>query len=316
LNQIKEESLSEKESHITSHISLEKVEMKEDKIKQSVKIIAKEKVSTNQIEAISEISSGVNESIAESCIEPVNLQHIHSLDTNPVKDNNDNNADIDKKASNNTKGNSSHKDIVISKEEEPIKMEEDCSKECIASTSLASKDHNEEFNHNLENEIKVDKSEIVAAPRKHKPTPKSPIENVIKTDSSTPISSDTASMADVKASLDRELAETSDSKVDTNQRSLINPDYEPVETKETPEPVYEVIPGTTTTPDKDNDDSLNMEPAVNGTTSKVDEFSRECIPPVRPIRSKKAEKLQVPEWTAPKQTIFQYLFSCFHSRKC
>merc|ERR1712051_118344 len=43
------------------------------------------------------------------------------------------------------------------------------------------------------------------------------------------------------------------------------------------------------------------------------EFARECIPPVRPQRSRAraGARLSVPDWQPPKQTIFDYLISCF-----
>jgi len=43
------------------------------------------------------------------------------------------------------------------------------------------------------------------------------------------------------------------------------------------------------------------------------EFARECIPPVRPQRSRTrpGARLSVPDWQPPKQTLFDYLISCF-----
>merc|ERR1719234_2060165 len=43
------------------------------------------------------------------------------------------------------------------------------------------------------------------------------------------------------------------------------------------------------------------------------EFARERIPPVRPQRSRTrpGARLSVPDWQPPKQTIFDYLISCF-----
>merc|ERR1712088_573764 len=43
------------------------------------------------------------------------------------------------------------------------------------------------------------------------------------------------------------------------------------------------------------------------------EFARECIPPVRPQRSRTrpGARLSVPDWQPPKQTLFDYLVSCF-----
>merc|ERR1712126_580839 len=47
------------------------------------------------------------------------------------------------------------------------------------------------------------------------------------------------------------------------------------------------------------------------TETKTEEFSKECIPPVRPARSRKTQaRLSVPEWTPPKQSILEYVFSC------
>merc|ERR1712226_251211 len=43
------------------------------------------------------------------------------------------------------------------------------------------------------------------------------------------------------------------------------------------------------------------------------EFARECIPPVRPQRSRTrpGARLSVPDWQPPKQTLLDYLVSCF-----
>ena len=40
----------------------------------------------------------------------------------------------------------------------------------------------------------------------------------------------------------------------------------------------------------------------------------ECIPPVRPERTKRSSRIQVPEWTPPKNDLFSYLFSCVKPR--
>ena len=39
-------------------------------------------------------------------------------------------------------------------------------------------------------------------------------------------------------------------------------------------------------------------------------FATECVPPVRPQRVKKASKLNVPEWSPPKNDLLTYFFSC------
>jgi hypothetical protein len=45
---------------------------------------------------------------------------------------------------------------------------------------------------------------------------------------------------------------------------------------------------------------------------KVEEFSRECIPPMRPTRSRRAQaRISVPDWRPPKQSLLEYVFSCF-----
>ena len=45
-------------------------------------------------------------------------------------------------------------------------------------------------------------------------------------------------------------------------------------------------------------------------------FSKECIPPVRPERSRRAtSRLVVPDWTPPKQTLLGYIFGCFRPHK-
>ena len=39
-------------------------------------------------------------------------------------------------------------------------------------------------------------------------------------------------------------------------------------------------------------------------------FAIECIPPVRPQRAKKTSKINVPDWTPPKNDLMTYFFSC------
>ena len=39
-------------------------------------------------------------------------------------------------------------------------------------------------------------------------------------------------------------------------------------------------------------------------------FATECIPPVRPQRVKKTSKINVPDWTPPKNDLMTYFFSC------
>jgi len=92
----------------------------------------------------------------------------------------------------------------------------------------------------------------------------------------------------------------------------VNPDYEPISPIKS-EPVYEVVAAA-------RDEKNSNRSSIDRATAIIEhveedyksgEFSKECIPPVRPTRLKKIEKLNVPEWTAPKQNIFDYLFSCF-----
>ena len=87
-----------------------------------------------------------------------------------------------------------------------------------------------------------------------------------------------------------------------------NSDYEPINTTH-PDPVYETIPVDDTTLEKYNPKDMTEE---NG---KPKEYSRECIPPVRPTRTRKPESLRVPDWSAPKQNLISYLFSCFVPKK-
>ena len=39
-------------------------------------------------------------------------------------------------------------------------------------------------------------------------------------------------------------------------------------------------------------------------------FATECIPPVRPQRVKKTSKINVPDWTPPRNDLMTYFFSC------
>jgi len=52
----------------------------------------------------------------------------------------------------------------------------------------------------------------------------------------------------------------------------------------------------------------NPKGAVDKETPPV--FATECVPPVRPQRTKKASKLNVPEWSPPKNDLLTYFFSC------
>ena len=93
------------------------------------------------------------------------------------------------------------------------------------------------------------------------------------------------------------------------------PGYEPI--GQTIEPVYESI----ALESKENDDGrantkIPKKVEIIRTSEDVSgkEFSKECIPPVRPTRSKKKENLVVPVWSPPKQNILSYLFSCFKAK--
>jgi len=90
------------------------------------------------------------------------------------------------------------------------------------------------------------------------------------------------------------------------------PGYEPVGTNA--EPLYELIGEKEKS--AETDEQLPTKVEIIRTSEEVSkqEFSKECIPPVRPTRSKKKENLEVPAWSPPKQNIFSYLFSCFKSK--
>ena len=90
------------------------------------------------------------------------------------------------------------------------------------------------------------------------------------------------------------------------------PGYEPVGTNT--EPLYELIGEKEKS--SETDQQLPKQVEIIRTSEEVSkqEFSKECIPPVRPTRSKKKENLEVPAWSPPKQNIFSYLFSCFKSK--
>ena len=51
--------------------------------------------------------------------------------------------------------------------------------------------------------------------------------------------------------------------------------------------------------------------AAEANGAAQNQFARECIPPVRPMRMKKGGTLQVPEWRPPKENVFAYFFGCF-----
>ena len=95
------------------------------------------------------------------------------------------------------------------------------------------------------------------------------------------------------------------------------PGYEPIEAKGS-EPLYESIAQEESNKKETADDiqSPNEDCKVEIVSNivKPGEYSRECIPPVRPERSRKKENLQVPQWTPPKQNIISYLFGCFRPK--
>jgi len=95
------------------------------------------------------------------------------------------------------------------------------------------------------------------------------------------------------------------------------PGYEPVEAKGS-EPLYESIAQEESNKKEasENIESTNGDGKVEIVSNivKPGEYSRECIPPVRPERSRKKENLQVPQWTPPKQNIISYLFGCFRPK--
>jgi len=99
--------------------------------------------------------------------------------------------------------------------------------------------------------------------------------------------------------------------------AIETPGYEPVEAKGS-EPLYESIAQEESNKKEasENIESTNGDGKVEIVSNivKPGEYSRECIPPVRPERSRKKENLQVPQWTPPKQNIISYLFGCFRPK--
>jgi len=93
----------------------------------------------------------------------------------------------------------------------------------------------------------------------------------------------------------------------------VKPEVKP-EVKEEVKEVKEVKPKVTEetiVKPKISETSELSETKKESTETKTEEFSRECIPPVRPARSRKTQaRLSVPEWTPPKQSILEYVFSC------
>ena len=83
--------------------------------------------------------------------------------------------------------------------------------------------------------------------------------------------------------------------------------------------IPEATKGTEEKPERTKEVVENVEKEKATETVKEEkaeakpEFARECIPPVRPQRSRTraGARLSVPDWQPPKQTIFDYLLSCF-----
>jgi len=49
---------------------------------------------------------------------------------------------------------------------------------------------------------------------------------------------------------------------------------------------------------------------VQNPNTAAKSFATECIPPVRPQRVKKTSKINVPDWTPPRNDLMTYFFSC------
>merc|ERR1712032_1576115 len=102
---------------------------------------------------------------------------------------------------------------------------------------------------------------------------------------------------------------------------LATPPTAPAKGKRTSKEAAEIPEATkgTEEPERTKEAVENVEKEKANETVKEEkaeskpEFARECIPPVRPQRSRTrpGARLSVPDWQPPKQTIFDYLISCF-----
>ena len=99
------------------------------------------------------------------------------------------------------------------------------------------------------------------------------------------------------------------------------PDYEPISVND-PDPVYESVVESTPSP-QENAKSVGKSGAkqpdkveiIEKTDLSKRQFGVECIPPLRPARTKKSDKMEVPSWKPPEQNIMSYLCGCFMRRQ-
>ena len=98
------------------------------------------------------------------------------------------------------------------------------------------------------------------------------------------------------------------------------PDYEPI-TVDDPDPVYESVQEDSPSPQENGKSIKKIAPKkpdnveiIEKTDLSKRQFAAECIPPLRPARSKRQEKMEVPTWKPPEENILTYLCGCFTKR--
>jgi len=90
-----------------------------------------------------------------------------------------------------------------------------------------------------------------------------------------------------------------------------NPDYEPIEVDD-PDPVYESVQESSPSlKESCKDKPAEKVEIINKPDLSKRQFATECIPPMRPARTKKQQMMEVPDWRPPEQNIFTYLCGCF-----
>jgi hypothetical protein len=116
----------------------------------------------------------------------------------------------------------------------------------------------------------------------------------------------------------RQLESASEGVAADVEQQSVAPDYEPIQLPNPPQvqqqPVQQVpVPLPVLVPKKAQEEA---KPGASDpdTRQPPNQFARECIPPVRPMRMKKGGTLQVPEWRPPKENVFTYIFGCFGLR--
>ena len=151
---------------------------------------------------------------------------------------------------------------------------------------------------------------------KEKNNPEKPLETVkVESKPEKPVD-----LVKAKTKTDKVESKAEASKQDS-PKSSSTPDYEPISVND-PDPVYESVQESTPSPQeiakssgKSGTKQSDKVEIIEKTDLSTRQFGVECIPPLRPVRTKKSEKMEVPSWKPPEQNIMTYLCGCFMRRQ-